>query len=241
MKNLNTLKGKILIVALIVSAFTFQANAQTCATTLASKSGKVYSANPGNLVVKATSDQVTIKIKKTAGKAETQINIYVNNIMQQNKTIEFDNGKYTTGYRTATLNNVKNKNIKVKIVNQSTANTFSYTLKIDGASNSLASTGGKVEGSLVGQTNKTIYTNNSCTNKARIIVRRNSGRARGNIRVWEKNGSSWSLLNQYNQTLEQSESKKIFVVNSNKPLKVELRNVSVGNNLGYTMNALATN
>ncbi|GHC49640.1 hypothetical protein [Ulvibacter litoralis] len=241
MKTLNTLKAKIFIVALIASAFTFQSNAQTCATTLTSKTGKVYSVNPANITTKATSDKVTIRIKKTAGKAETQVNIYVNNVMQQNKTIEFDNGKYTTGYRTATLNNVKNKNIKVKVVNQSVGNTFSYKLKIDGASSSLASTGGKVVGSLVGQTNKTIYTNNSCTNKARIVVRRNSGKARGNIRVWEKNGSSWSLLNQYNQTLEKSESQKVFTVNSNKPLKVELRNVSIGNNLGYTMNALAAN
>ncbi|KAA3620312.1 MAG: hypothetical protein DWP94_12840 [Flavobacterium sp.] len=208
---------------------------------MTSKTGTVYSANPGTLTTTATSNQVTIRIKKTGGRAETQVNVYVNNVMQSNP-IEYDNGTYIpSGWQTRTLNGVNGKQIKVKIVNQSVANTFKYEAKIQGNSNNVTTTGNKVSGRLLGQTNKTIYTNPSCTGKARIIVRRTDGRARGNIRVWEKRGTSWVLLNNHTYTFEQRQDKKIFVVNSNRKLKVELRNVSVGNKLHYIMNALAAN
>ncbi|QNJ98078.1 hypothetical protein [Constantimarinum furrinae] len=245
MKTQDTIKVKFAMMAFFIAALTFTGNAQECATTLASKSGTVLSANPGVLTTTATSDQVVVKIRKTGGRAETQVNVYVNNVMQPDPqdVFEFDNGNYTESqYRTRTFNNVSGKTIKVQIVNQSVANTFKYTLKIDGSKKSVATTGGKVEGTLIGQTNKTIYTDGSCTPKTRIIVRRKNGRARGNIRVWEKQSNgSWQRLDQYSQTLEQNQDKKIFVVNSNKKLKVELRNVSVGNTLGYIMNALAAN
>jgi len=231
---------KITLVAFMFAAFSFQSNAQTCTTVIKSKTGKVYSANPANITATATSNQVTVKIKKTAGRAETQVNVYVDNVMQPNP-INYDNGTYIpSGWQTRTLNNVNGKQIKVKVVNQSVANTFSYSLKIIGESRSIASTGGKVDGTLIGQQNKTIYTNGSCTSKTQIIVRRRSGNARGNIRVWEKRpNGSWAFLSQYTKTIEQGDDKKIFVVNSNKKLKVELRNVSVGNTIGYRMNALA--
>ena len=234
-------KVSILIAVLALCAMPFTTIAQTCSRTLTSKSGTVYSANPGTLTTTATSDQVTIRIKKTGGRAETQVNVYVNNVMQSNP-IEYDNGTYIpSGWQTRTLNEVNGKQIKVKIVNQSVANTFKYDAKIQGNSNNVTTTGSKVSGRLLGQTNKTIYTNPSCTGKARIIVRRTDGNARGNIRVWEKNGSSWNLLNNHSYTFEKNQDKKIFVVNSNRKLKVELRNVSVGNNLHYIMNALAAN
>jgi hypothetical protein len=189
----------------------------------------------------ATSDQVTIKIRKTGGRAETQVNVYINNVMQSNP-IEYDNGSYKpAGWQTRTLNNVNGKQIKVKVVNQSVANTFKYEAKINGNSKNITTSGAKVSGRLMGQTNKTIYSNPSCTSKARIIVRRTAGQARGNIRVWERRGASWALLNNHTYTFEKNQDKKIFVVNSNKKLKVELRNVSVGNTLSYVMNALAAN
>jgi len=231
---------KLTIVAFIFAAFTFQTQAQSsCARVLKSKTGKVYSANPGVLSAVATSDQVTIRIKKTAGKAETQVNVLVNG-QQKPNPIEYDNGKYIpSGWQTRTYSGVQGKTIKVQIVNQSVANTFSYSAKIEGMSGNITTTGGPVTGTLYGQTNKTIYTNASCTGKARIIVRRTSGKARGNIRVWEKVGSSWNLKNGAGEMLEQNESKDIFVVNSSRPLKIELRNVSVGNKVGYKMNAVA--
>lgn len=216
-------------------------SAQTCSRVLKSKTGKVYSANPGTFSAVATSNQVTVKIRKTAGRAETQVNIYVNGQMQSNP-IEYDNGTYIpSGWQTRTLNNVSGKTIMVKVVNQSVANTFSYEGRIEGNSNNVTTTGDKVSGRLLGQTNKTIYTNPSCTGKARIIVRRTDGNARGNIRVWQKIGTQWQLMNNHTYTLERSQDKKIFVVNSNRKLKIELRNVSVGNTLSYIMNALVAN
>ena len=231
----------ILITLIALCAAPFTTSAQTCSTTLTSKSGTVYSANPANITTTATSNQVTIKVRKTGGRAETQVNVYVNNVMQSNP-IEYDNGTYIpSGWQTRTLNNVNGKQIKVKIVNQSVANTFKYEAKIDGKSSNITTTGDKVTGRLMGQTNKTIYTKASCTGKARIIVRRTDGKARGNIRVWQKVGNSWSLMNNHTYTFEKNQDKKIFVVNSNKRLKVELRNVSVGNTISYVMNALAAN
>jgi len=204
-------KVSILIAVLALCAMPFTTIAQTCSRTLTSKSGTVYSANPGTLTTTATSDQVTIRIKKTGGRAETQVNVYVNNVMQSNP-IEYDNGTYIpSGWQTRTLNGVNGKQIKVKIVNQSVANTFKYDAKIQGNSNNVTTTGSKVSGRLLGQTNKTIYTNPSCTGKARIIVRRTDGNARGNIRVWEKNGSSWNLLNNHSYTFEKNQDKKILL------------------------------
>ena len=246
MKTSNTIQImkslKVTLIVLFVAVFSVQVNAQTCATTIKSKTGKVYSANPATITATATSNQVTVKIRKTKGRAETQVNIYVDNVMQPNP-IEYDNGTYIPpGWQTRTLNNVNGKQIKVKVVNQSVGNTFSYSLKIDGENRSVATTGGKVDGTLIGQQNKTIYTNGSCTPKTQIIVRRRSGKARGNIRVWEKRANgTWAFLSQYTKTLEKNDDKKIFVVNSNKQLKIELRNVSVGNTIGYRMNALAKN
>jgi len=234
---------KVTLVAFMAVAFSMSVNAQTCSTILKSKTGTVYSANPSTTRVTATSNEVQVKVKKTGGRAETQVNIYINNVFQQSKKIEYDNGNYSeNNYRTRTLTGVKGKVIKVVIVNQSVANTFRYKLKINGKKKTIASTGGLVDGVLIGQTNKTIYTNGSCTPKTRIIVRRRSGIARGNIRVWEKRSNgTWRRLDQYNQTLERNQSVKNFVVNSRKKLKIELRNVSVGNTLGYRMNALAAN
>ena len=74
-------KVSILIAVLALCAMPFTTIAQTCSRTLTSKSGTVYSANPGTLTTTATSDQVTIRIKKTGGRAETQVNVYVNNVI----------------------------------------------------------------------------------------------------------------------------------------------------------------
>ncbi len=76
---------------------------------MTSKTGTVYSAIPGTMTATATSDQVTIKIRKTGGRAETQVNVYINNVMQSNP-IEYDNGSYKpSGWQSRTLNNVNGK------------------------------------------------------------------------------------------------------------------------------------
>ncbi len=236
---------KISFVLFMVTAFSFTLNAQTCNRLLKSKTGKVYSVNPGVVTVVAPDNQVEIKFRKTGGRAETQVNIYINNVQQPTQKIEYDNGPHIpSGWQRRTLNNVKGKTIKVQIVNQSAANTFDYELKIEGPSKNLTQDNRKYTGTLMGQMNKTMYTKASCTGKTRIIVRRTGGNARATIRVWEKRANgSWRRLTNFDQTFERDQpgNKKIFKVNSNKPLKVELRNISVGNKFKYILNALAAN
>ena len=142
----------IAILGIIATAFFSQVNAQTCPTVLKSKTGKVYSANPGIVKTVAHSSQATVRIKKTGGKAETQVNIYINNVQQPNP-IEFDNGpRIAKGWKTRTLSNVDGKEIKVQIVNQSVANTISYKVQIEGESKSITTTNGPTDGRLAGQT-----------------------------------------------------------------------------------------
>lgn len=247
----------ISLVIVLLFAVTFEANSQMrkvvsrttstsnatfkgCSATLGNKTGEVFSVAPGILKARATSKSVTVKVKKTGGRAETQVNIYVNGALRRAKKIEFDNGNYSTQYKKRVLNNVKGKMIKVEIVNQSVANTFKYNAKIEGFNKSIVKGGNApIKGILPGQIKKSIETIGSCTGKTRVIIRRQSGQARGTIRVYEKRGSGWSSTAIKSVTFERNETKKIFVVNSNKKLKIELKNISVGNMLGYKMNALA--
>jgi len=248
----------ISLITILLFAVTFNANAQIrkgvsrtttstsnstfkgCPVTLANKTGEVFSVAPGIIQTRATSQRVTVKVKKTGGRAETQVNIYVDGVLRRAKKIEFDNGNYTTKYKVRELGNVQGKMIKVEIVNQSVANTFRYKAKIEGFSKSIVKGGGApITGVVQGQVKKSIKTTGSCTGKTRVIVRRQSGQARGTIRVFEKSGSGWSSTAIKSLTFERNENKKIFIVNSNKELKIELKNISVGNMLGYKMNALA--
>lgn len=250
----------ISLITLLLFAFSFDASSQKrraastttipssssssssfkgCSTTLANKTGEVYSVAPGILQARATSASVTVKLKKTGGRAETQVNIYVDGVLKREQKMEFDNGRFTTQYKLRNLENVQGKMIKVEIVNQSTANTFKYNAKIVGFSKSLVKGGGgPITGVLQGQIKKSLKTNRSCTGKTRVIVRRQSGRARATIRVFERTASGWSSAIK-SVTFERNETKKIFVVNSTRSLKIELKNISVGNMLGYKMNALA--
>ena len=98
-----------------------------------------------------------------------------------------------------------------------------------------------IEGNLFGQGKNTIYTYPSCKSKTKIIVRRKSGRAKGTISVYERTGSNWNSNPTMVRILEQDQDQQIFTVNSNKELKIELKNNSVGNQLGYSINALVTN
>ncbi|MCB0656668.1 MAG: hypothetical protein KDC57_11060 [Saprospiraceae bacterium] len=98
-----------------------------------------------------------------------------------------------------------------------------------------------IEGNLFGQGKNTVYTYPSCNSKTKIIVRRKSGRAKGTISVYERFGSNWNSNPSMVRILEQSDDNQIFTLNSNKELKIEIKNNSVGNQLGYSINALVTN
>lgn len=252
---------KITLLTFLMCAFVFSANAQFtakkkgkkraivhnsannsnstflgCSSNLAYKKGEVFSVAPGIITAIPTSDKVTVSVKKTGGRAETQVNIYVNNVFK--KKIEFDNGNTTSGYKNRVLTGVKNKMIKVEIVNQSVANTFKYTAKIVGKRKTTMKDGKVAKGTLIGQGFKKAYALKSCTGKTRVVVRRKSGIARATIRVFEKVGNTYSHQVE-SVTFERNETVKKIVINSDKKLKVELKNVSVGNLIEYKINTIA--
>lgn len=235
-KTLNLKNALVFCFVLIVAGVT-NAKAQTCPSILLSKSGTALSVRPAVAKKRATTNNVTVRVKKTGGRAETQVNIYINNVIQPPKKMEFDNGN-DTPTKVRQLSGVRGKEIKVEIVNQSVGNKFKYKLDIQGRSSYLAES---KTGKLMGQQNKTIITKPSCTGKTEIVVERTNGKARGNIRVWQKVGANWVAMNNLSETLEKSERIEKIPVNSNKALKIELRNVSVGNTLSYKMYAKVKN
>ncbi len=244
---------KITVFVFLLTLFGFNANAQHkkmkksfkpktntsfkgCTTNLASKTGEVFSVAPGFLTTKATSDNVTIRVKKTGGRAKTTVNIYVNNVLK--KRIIFENGR-DFPQKERKLSGVKGKNIKVELVNQSVGNSFRYNAKIIGKRKSVMKNGKQVTGTLIGQGFKNVITNKSCTGKTKITVRRTGGNARGTIRIYESTGNGHFTRLLKSKTFEANQSKKEFLIPSSKKLKIELKNISVGNTLSYKINALA--
>lgn len=234
---------KIMLLSFAIVAFGFNAQAQTCNTILKTKIGKVYSARNANIYITPSTDNIKVRVRKTGGKAETQMNIYVDGRLLRDKKVEWDAGRYTDEgrYTNRNLTGVNGKQVKIVIINQSVARTFDYKVKIEGASRSITTTGGKIRGTLMGQQNKTMYTNGSCTSKTRILIWREAYKAAANIRVYEKSGSGWRRLSQHDRLFAKNDPSEDFTVNSNKELKIELRNVSVGNRIKYAMDARPRN
>ena len=243
-------KSIIFFVAILISSFAFSQRTQalkkagvhaasipiaTCPVRIDRKKGKVYSVAPGILKASSKYEDVNVLIKKTGGKARTQVNIYVNGRLT--KKIKFDNGDYTTDYKTRKLTNVLDKNIKVEIINQSIGNTFSYDLKLEGVSQNLIPRLIRVVG-LLYHKSKTIYTNASCTGKAKIVFHRIVGNAYVEIKVYEKRGSTYSSSPIKKLRINGNERNKTFTVNSSKPLKILIWNISRATVAEFTFNVL---
>jgi|GEM_PF-6676279 len=237
MKNYINNTAKMVLLAIAIVAFGFNSAAQSCSSTLKSRSGTVMAAGPAKIEFRATSNSVKVEINKTGGKAKTTVNIYANGSFKGR--IIFENGR-DTPKKSKTIPGVNGKNIKVEIVNQSVGNKFKYSMKATGSTSNLSKSG-KVTGRLVGQTKKTIYTNASCTNKTKVIIKRTSGNARGTVRVWKKNGSSWVEYSSDTFERSQPNNEMVINVNTSRELKIELKNISVGNTFSYSMDAKVRN
>ncbi len=214
-------------------------NFKGCKTELLKKSGEVFSVSPGILNVRPSSNSIFVNIRKTGGRAATQVNIYVNGVLRQNQRIVFPNGRDTTPYKTQYVTDVKDKNVKVEIVNQSVGNSFKYMANINGYSKSLMKKFKPVKGVLAGQTVKSVYPKKACTGKIKIKITRVGGNARATIRVFEKqvNGSFGRQLKSV--TFENNIAIKEIEIPSTKEIKIELKNISVGNMFRYKINAVA--
>lgn len=229
----------ILSIAMLV-CMTYQITAQTCPSLLREKNGTVYSVNPASFKETGSSNQTTVEIRKMDGRAKAEVYFYVNNVRQGGvMTFPSGNGRPTLSY---TLNNTKNKEVKVKIHNRSVSNTFKYRARFYGEKRSISEAGGPSKGILVGQQKKSIKTNEPCTPKTQVIIKRRNGNARATVRIYRNTyADNWELLPEYSQLLEQRDWEKIFSIETNKRIKVVLQNISVGNTFTYTMNALAKN
>ncbi len=233
--NEKTRKGKVTT----NTAVSINNNFKGCNQKLVEKNGEVFSVAPKILTIRAASNKVTVSVRKTGGRAATQVNIYVNNVLRQGQRITFPNGRDTTPYRIEEITGVRGKTVKVEIVNQSVGSTFRYSAKIVGKTKSLMPRLKVATGTLVGQGFKNIVTKKSCTNKTKIVIKRTGGKARATIRIFEKttNGNYTNLLESI--TFEKGQTKKEFIMNSRKKLKVELKNISVGKTIKYRINAVA--
>jgi hypothetical protein len=197
-----------------------------CIKTLKSRNGTVMAGGPAKTTFVSTAKDVTIVVTKTGGKAQTIVNIYVNN--QKRTDIVFNNGKDTPTKRKI-INNVQGKTIRIDIVNQSTANKFQYRLAAAGATNDL----GDMQGNLAGQGQKTTNLSSACTNQVRIVIRRTGGNARANVYVRLGNQTIKSEVFDKNQT-----TMTLNIPNAhNKDYSVLVKNVSVGNWFKFKMDA----
>ncbi len=237
MKNYINTHMKTIILALAVLMVGITTNAQSCTSTLKTRSGTVMAGGPAKTTFTATSNSVRISVNKTGGKAKTTVNIYANGSFKDRMI--FENGR-DTPTKAKTITGVSGKSIRVDIVNQSVANKFKYSMKATGSTTNLA-IGGRKTGRLLGNQKKTLETNASCTNKTRVTIKRTSGRARGTVRVWRKVGNSW--VEHSSDTFERSQPRNemVLTLNGNNKFKVELKNISIGNTFSYTMDARVRN
>ncbi|QIE59182.1 hypothetical protein G5B37_06295 [Rasiella rasia] len=237
MKNYINTHMKTIVLALALVFVGMTTSAQTCTSTLKSRSGTVMAAGPAKITFTATSNSVRVSINKTGGKAKTTVNIYANGSFKDR--IIFENGR-DTPTKAKTIPGVLGKTIRVDIVNQSVGNKFKYSMQATGSTSNLA-VGGKKTGRLLGNQKKTIETRSSCTNKTKVTIKRTAGKARGTVRVWKKVGSSW--VEHSSNTFERSQPRNEMVLNlnGNHKFKIELKNISIGNTFSYSMDAKVRN
>ncbi|MCI4667535.1 MAG: hypothetical protein MRZ79_05185 [Bacteroidia bacterium] len=221
----------ITFVSLFFLFFMAQGTASAqCTKNIKSRTGTVYAAGPAKTTFKATGNTVTVKVNKTGGRAETRVNVYANN--QLKKTYQFPNGNYSRE-KVLAVNGVKNKTIRVDIINQSVGNKFEYRLNCFSAAPASL---GSVSGLLAGQGKKTQTFDRVCSSKKRIkiTVTRQGGQAKGIITV-KKNGRQIATRvfgkNEKSVPLTYSNA-------GNARYTVELKNVSVGNTIKYRMSAV---
>ncbi|WP_087940969.1 hypothetical protein [Algoriphagus faecimaris] len=240
MKN-PQIKFLMLFVLVTLSGIGRQASAQTCYAEMLSETGTVLSAKKGQVSVRSSADQAVVKIAKTGGRAKTDVRVYVDGQLRPSD-LNFANGNYTTDYRNLTLNNVQGKNIMVQVDNKSVGHTFSYAVKIEGETRSLIRPAGLQEDKVLVNQKKTYYTRATCGNRVRILMRETkSARSYGKIEISEQQANgSWTLLENYTAIGD----KKIFIVDSDRPLKIEISYGGPWNIPGvaayhYSINALS--
>ena len=220
----------ILFVVALIAQFSIASASISCTRTLKSRTGTVYAGGPAKTTLTPNTDEITVKVAKTGGRAQTIVNIYVNG--SRKSFIEFNNGNYTST-KTKRVTGVRGKTVRIEIVNQSVGNKFEYRLTVTGTTDAL----GNDSGNLAGQGQKTVILDRACKNKVTITIRRTSGQARANVFIY-KNGAKI-----YDEVLDKNESRivKTYSGANNAIYKVVIKNVSVGNFIGWSVNGRQSN
>ena len=197
-----------------------------CIAILESKTGTVYKNTSYTLNLKPDTEEITVAIKKTDGKAKAIIYIYVDGI--QKEIIEFEKGK-TFLSKSKSLKEIRHKNIKVEIVNQSAQDKFGYALTIKGITTSL----GKQEVKLLPLMKKTLYTDKACNEKINIKLIRKTGKAKTTVYIYRGNTKVWNGI----WMAGQHSIHKSFSESANKKYKVEVKNISSKEQISFSMTA----
>lgn len=234
MKNYRLFAFIPICLVFVLNLSTGYGQANGCESILAERSGTVLPAGPARVTVTPNTDQVVIEVTKNPSGAETLAKIYVDDVLKS--TLSFPNGVTYARTERYTATNVNGKEVKVVISNSSVGLKSDYICKIIGITTSLAPGSEPVTGNLSGQTQKSVELSPACRDQVRIIVRRTSGQAVGNIFVYIGNSSQPFQ----SHVLGKDEDQKVFVLtgSTNRRYRVVLKNQSIGNFLGYSINGI---
>ncbi|MCV6630857.1 MAG: hypothetical protein OIF50_13485 [Flavobacteriaceae bacterium] len=200
-----------------------------CPQVFKERSGRVMAAAPAKVRFEFTKGPLTVRVKKTSGRARTQVIFFEDN-QQKSRTIDFPSGKgNTNSWRTITFNYPANsnavKNMRVEIINQSVGHTFGYELELIGNNKSLQKTNGNYSGNIRPQQGSDFVLNRSCTGSAEIVIKK-SGFVDIAYWIYEKNGSGWRIIpGKEGVLMDRRTTEKKETIQSNRQTKVRIRNV----------------
>ncbi|WP_432411421.1 hypothetical protein [Rasiella sp. SM2506] len=226
----NSRTSTCIIVALIIAMTSTTVQAQLCKTDIFNREGTVHSVGPATMAFNATSKKVDILFEKTGGQANGHLEItYKCDSCTTNSTelISFDYGE-ANSTKTVTIDNVKGKRISMRLVNNSSAmRTISYKVTVMGRTADLLEPDANKSPNLaIGQTKETYITKPSCTNRTKVRIFTNKGRAEASIRIWENVNGQWRDLD--TGTVSAWKGPTLFekIYDTNNSLKIEVKNRS---------------
>jgi len=232
-------------ITVLLLFFSTTVNAQLCLREIFKREGTVYSAGPANMHFIATSKNVEIKFKKTAGKANAHLNIRYKRCAEcpeQSERIAFDWDE-ALSTKTIRLTDVKDRRIVMQLVNNASAvRSISYKITATGRTPHLFSLKdnddniSKRGAHLYPQVQKTYYTVPSCKGKVKIIYMNGGGSAKAQFYIDEQGGQyGWTPID--SEIISTGYFERVY--ESDKVLRIRIKNNSVGHGLRFGLEAVA--
>jgi len=233
-------------ITVLLLFFSTTVNAQLCLREIFKREGTVYSAGPANMQFIATSKNVEIKFKKTAGKANAHLSIRYKRCAEcpeQSERIAFDWDE-ALSTKTIRLTDVKDRRIVMQLVNNASAvRSISYKITATGRTPHLFSLEdnddniSRRRGNLYPQIQRTFYTIPSCTGKIEVEFTRGSiGSARAQFYVEERNDNgSWREID--TEIISGYNFKQVY--ETSKMLRLRVRNGSAAKSVSFRLTAVS--